>query len=496
MTATATTKFEAVIGLETHVQLSTESKMFSRSSATYQREEPNTVVDATSMALPGTLPVVNKRAVEHAIKIGLALNCKIAELTKFDRKQYMYPDLMKGYQISQYDEPICYDGYIDLPTDPPHRVRINRVHMEEDVARLVHIDAPTGGVMHSLLDINRAGVPLMEVVTEPDLRTAEQVELYITGLQAVIQYLGVGTASMEDGSFRCDANVSVRPAGSGTLGEKVEVKNMNRVRAVREAVQYETKRQIAAIKSGQRIVQETRGWMDGEKRTVTQRSKEDAHDYRYFPEPDIPPIRISTDWLASLEADMPELPESRKQRFVSDYGLSEYDSTILVSSKSTAEYFESMLGSLPGDESGDLPAYAKEAANWLNGEMARHMSASAIQDINDVGIEPASLARLVRRFQSRAINNTSAKIVFQEMLENGADPDAVIEERGLASIGDSGSLKPIVEQVISDNPEAVQDYKGGKGTAIRFLMGQVMKATRGTADPKSVMSMLTDALSE
>ena len=496
MTATATTKFEAVIGLETHVQLSTESKMFSRSSATYQREEPNTVVDATSMALPGTLPVVNKRAVEHAIKIGLALNCKIAELTKFDRKQYMYPDLMKGYQISQYDEPICYDGYVDLPTDPPHRVRINRVHMEEDVARLVHIDAPTGGVMHSLLDINRAGVPLMEVVTEPDLRTAEHVELYITGLQAIIQYLGVGTASMEDGSFRCDANVSVRPVGVEELGEKVEVKNMNRVRAVREAVQYETKRQIAAIKSGQRIVQETRGWMDGEKRTVTQRSKEDAHDYRYFPEPDIPPIRIGTDWLESLEADMPELPQSRKLRFVSDYGLSEYDSTILVSSKSTAEYFESMLGSMQVDGSGDLPAFAKEAANWLNGEMARHMSSNAIHDINDVGIEPASLARLVRRFQSRAINNTSAKIVFQEMLENGADPDAVIEERGLASIGDSGSLKPIVEQVISDNPEAVQDYKGGKGTAIRFLMGQVMKATRGTADPKSVMSMLTDALGE
>ena len=496
MTATATTNFEAVIGLETHVQLSTESKMFSRSSATYQREEPNTVVDATSMALPGTLPVVNKRAVEHAIKIGLALNCKIAELTKFDRKQYMYPDLMKGYQISQYDEPICYDGYIDLPSDPPHRVRINRVHMEEDVARLVHIDAPTGGVMYSLLDINRAGVPLMEVVTEPDLRTAEHVELYITGLQAIIQYLGVGTASMEDGSFRCDANVSVRPAGSEELGEKVEVKNMNRVRAVREAVQYETKRQIAAINSGQRIVQETRGWMDGEKRTVTQRSKEDAHDYRYFPEPDIPPIRIGADWLESLEADMPELPQSRKMRFVSDYGLSEYDSTILVSSKSTAEYFESMLGSLRGDESGDLPAFAKEAANWLNGEMARHMSANAIQDINDVGIGPASLAKLVRRFQSRTINNTSAKIVFQEMLESGSDPDAVIEERGLASIGDSGSLKPIVDQVISDNPEAVQDYKSGKGTAIRFLMGQVMKATRGTADPKSVMSMLTDALSE
>ena len=496
MIATGVTEYEAVIGLETHIQLSTESKMFSRSTATYQRQQPNTVVDPTSMALPGTLPVVNKRAVEHAIKIGLALNCKIAELTKFDRKQYMYPDLMKGYQISQYDEPICYDGYIDLPSDPPHRVRINRVHMEEDVARLVHIDSPTGGVMHSLLDINRAGVPLMEVVTEPDLRTAEHVEMYITGLQAIIQYLGVGTASMEEGSFRCDANVSIRPVGSSELGDKVEVKNMNRVRAVREAIEYETERQVAAIESGLRIVQETRGWMDGEKRTVTQRSKEDAHDYRYFPEPDIPPIRIGSDWLESLRADMPELPESRKRRFVNDFGLSDYDATILVSSKSTAEYFESMLDSLDRDRYDDLAAFAKEAANWLNGEMARHMSASSIDDICDVGIEPASLTKLVRRFQSRTINNTSAKIVFQEMLKSGADPDDVIEDRGLASIGDSGSLRPIVDRVISENPEAVKDYRGGKETAIRFLMGQVMKTTRGTADPTSVMSMLTEALTE
>lgn len=496
MIAIGATEYEAVIGLETHIQLSTESKMFSRSTATYQRQQPNTVVDPTSMALPGTLPVVNKRAVEHAIMIGLALNCKIAGLTKFDRKQYMYPDLMKGYQISQYDEPICYDGFVDLPSDPPHRVRINRVHMEEDVARLVHIDSPTGGVMHSLLDINRAGVPLMEVVTEPDLRTAEHVELYITGLQAIIQYLGVGTASMEEGSFRCDANVSVRPVGSSELGDKVEVKNMNRVRAVREAIEYETERQVAAIESGQRIVQETRGWMDGEKRTVTQRSKEDAHDYRYFPEPDIPPIRIGSDWLESLRADMPELPESRKRRFVNDFGLSDYDATILVSSKSTAEYFESMLDSFVSDGYDDLAAFAKEAANWLNGEMARHMSASSIDDICDVGIEPASLTKLVRRFQSRTINNTSAKIVFQEMLESGGDPDEVIKDRGLASIGDPGSLRPIVDRVISENPEAVKDYRGGKETAIRFLMGQVMKATRGTADPTLVMSMLTEVLTE
>ena len=495
MTATATeTDFEAVIGLETHVQLSTESKMFSRSSAAYQRQEPNTVVDPTSMALPGTLPVVNKRAVDSAIKIGLALNCHIAETTKYDRKQYMYPDLMKGYQISQYDEPICYDGYINLPSDPPHRVRINRVHMEEDVARLVHIDSPTGGVMHSLLDINRAGVPLMEVVTEPDLRTEEHVELYITSLQAIIQYLGVGTASMEEGSFRCDANVSVRRVGSTELGEKVEVKNMNRVRAVREAIEYETKRQVASILSGERIVQETRGWLDGDKRTVSQRSKEDAHDYRYFPEPDIPPIHINSAWVDDLRGEMPELPLSRKGRFIEEYGLSDYDATILVSSRSTAEYFETMLDTAPSNKDGDVASFAKEAANWLNGEMARHMSANSINDIRTVGVEPSALATLVRHFQARTINNTSAKIVFQEMVDSGANPDEVIAERGLASVGDSQSLTPIVDKVIADNPSAVQDYKGGKPTAIRFLMGQVMKATRGTADPKVVMSMLSDAL--
>ena len=497
MTQTATrTKYEAVIGLETHVQLNTESKMFSNSSAAYQRQDANTLVDPTSMALPGTLPVVNRRAVEYAIKIGLALNCKVAEVTKFDRKQYMYPDLMKGYQISQYDEPICFGGYIDLPTEPPHRVRINRVHMEEDVARLVHIDSPTGGVMHSLLDINRAGVPLMEVVTEPDLRTPEHVEAYITGLQAIVQYLGVGTASMEEGSFRCDANVSIRPVGSSELGEKVEVKNMNRVRAVREAIEFETERQIAAVESGERIVQETRGWLDGEKRTVPQRSKEDAHDYRYFPEPDIPPIRIGQDWLDALRNDLPELPARRKRRFIDDYGLSDYDATILVSSKPTAEYYEAMIAAGTSGTDGDASGFAKEAANWLNGEMARHMSANDISDVYAVGIDPSALARLVSRFQSREINNTSAKIVFQEMISSGADPDAVIAERGLASVGDADALTPIVQQVIDDNPSAVDDYRGGKETAIRFLMGQVMKATRGTADPKSVMSLLSEALKE
>lgn len=494
MSTATTTKFEAVIGLETHVQLNTTSKMFSWSGATYQKASPNSLVDPVSMALPGTLPVVNKRAIESAIAIGLALNCDIAEVTKFDRKQYTYPDLMKGYQISQYDEPICLDGWIDLPTDEPCRVGINRVHMEEDVARLIHIDSPTGGVMHSLLDINRSGVPLMEIVTEPDLRSTEQVEAYITSLQAIVRYLGVGTANMEEGSFRCDANISVRPAGSSILGEKVEVKNMNRIRAVCEAVEYEIRRQIDAIGRGERVEQETRGWMDGEKVTVTQRSKEDAHDYRYFPEPDIPPLRISRDWVKTIHSGMPELPLAKKHRFMTDWDLSDYDASLLVDQLTSAEYFEEVMATAADESAKDQAEFAKATANWLNGEMARSMHEADLQDMNQTRVDPASLAVLVRKFQKREINNNAAKRVFDEMFQNGADPEEVIQRLGLAAVANVDELTPIIEEVLAANESAVADYKSGKTTAIRFLMGQVMKATRGRADAQVVMGMLEEAM--
>ena len=489
-------QFEAVIGLETHVQLNTKSKMFSWSGAGYQKASPNTLVDPVSMALPGTLPVVNKRAVESAISIGLALNCDIAEVTKFDRKQYTYPDLMKGYQISQYDEPICTDGWVDLPTEEPCRVGINRVHMEEDVARLIHIDSPTGGVMHSLLDINRAGVPLMEIVTEPDMRTPEQVEAYITTLQSIIRYLGVGTANMEEGSFRCDANISVRPVGSTKLGEKVEVKNMNRVRAVREAVEHEIERQIAAIGRGEKIVQETRGWMDGEKLTVTQRSKEDAHDYRYFPEPDIPPLRIGRKWVGEVESKMPELPLPKKQRFMSTWGLSDYDASLLIDTRTLAEYFEAVMESVGGESEREQASFAKETANWLNGEMARLMHENDVHNVNETQVAPSALAILVRKFQKREINNNSAKRVFAEMFNKGADPEEVIQRLGLASVGDTDELTPIIEEVLANNESAVTDYRSGKTNAIRFLMGQVMKATRGRADAQVVMQLLGEAMDD
>ena len=368
--------------------------------------------------------------------------------------------------------------------------------MEEDVARLIHVDAPTGGVMHSLLDINRSGVPLMEIVTEPDMRTPEQVETYITTLQSIIRYLGVGTANMEEGSFRCDANISVRPKGSTEFGEKVEVKNMNRARAVREAVEHEIERQIAAIGRGERIVQETRGWMDGEKVTVTQRSKEDAHDYRYFPEPDIPPLHIGRDWVSDIAAEMPELPLAKKHRFIDSWGLSDYDASLLVETRSSAEYFEAVMDTAAGESERDQANFAKETANWLNGEMARLMHEHDVHSVNETKVAPVALSVLVRKFQKREINNNSAKRVFGEMFENGSDPEEVIERLGLAALGDADELAPIIQDVLATNSAAVDDYRSGKTTAIRFLMGQVMKATRGRADAQTVMRLLGEAMDE
>ncbi len=488
------TEYEAVIGLETHVQLNTKSKMFSVSSAEYQSTEPNTIVDPVSLALPGTLPVVNRTAVESAIMIGLALGCSIADVTKFDRKQYNYPDLLKGYQISQYDEPICFDGRVELPGETETAVRINRVHMEEDVAKLVHVEGLNGQPGYALMDVNRAGVPLMEIVTEPDLRTADDVVAYIETLQSIIRYLGVGTANMEEGSFRCDANISVRPRGSEELGTKVEVKNMNRISAVARAVSYEIDRQIAAIEDGERIVQETRGWNDGSDRTVVQRSKEEANDYRYFPEPDIPPLVISREWVDEIKQKLPELPAERKLRFMEEFALSEYDARLLTGARSTAEYFEDVVTA--GNASGpdERKVLAKEAANWLNGEMARLMNAESIEDVSTTRIQPAQLASLIGRSLKREVNSSTAKQVFEEMWNSGADPDEIIEDRGLGMVSDTSSLEPVVEQVIAGNPAAVEDYMGGKETAVRFLMGQVMKETKGQADPPLVMQMLGEKL--
>lgn len=487
-------EYEAVIGIETHVQLKTRSKMFGTSSADYQNAEPNTLVDEVSMALPGALPVVNETAVEYAMMIGMAINCNIARITKFDRKNYTYPDLMKGYQITQMDEPICYEGYVDLPIEDAIRVRINRVHMEEDVARLIHVEGPRGGTVHSLIDINRAGTPLMEVVTEPDMHTSEQVEAYINNLQHIIRYLGVGTANMEEGSFRCDANISVRPKGMKELTTKVEVKNMNRVRAVVRAVEYEIKRQIAANESGERIIQETRGWDDGKGITVPQRSKEEANDYRYFPEPDIPPLIISEDWIERTQEAMPELPIPRKARFVKEWGLSEYDADLLTVIRSTADYFESVCEGVKALSADVKQAFAKAASNWLTGEMARMMNEDELVNMNDTKVSPEALATLVEKFRKREINNNSAKQVFEIMYKQGTKPEKIIEDLGLIVVSGADSLGPIVDEVIANNEKAVNDYLGGKEVALKSLMGQVMKATRGQADPVQATDMIKEKL--
>ena len=488
------TQYETVIGLEVHVQLRTRSKMFCSCGADYQLMPPNTRVCAVCLALPGTLPVVNSRAVEDAIKIGLALNCKVAETTKFDRKNYAYPDLMKGYQISQYDVPICYDGYMDVPGDPSSRIGIERVHMEEDVARLIHIPGQDGEAGHTLMDVNRAGVPLMEVVSRPDLRSTSQVEAYISNLQMIIRYLDVGTANMEEGSFRCDANVSIRPAGSTELGAKVEIKNMNRIRAVTRALEYEVARQTEVAQDGGRIVQETRGWDDELGVTVSQRSKEDAHDYRYFPEPDLPPLRIDASIVDQIRSELPELPALRKDRFQQSWGLPEYDAALLTSTRTTADYFEQVVRSVGAMAKGEMSAFAKETANWLNGEMARHMNNDGTTNVFDTRIKPENLAVLVGRFGRRELNNAGAKQVFGEMYRSGADADEVIEQQGLQQVSDTSELDPVADEVIQANPSAVRDYLGGKKTAVRFLVGQVMKATRGKADPQVVAGILQSKL--
>ena len=488
------TTYEAVIGLEVHVQLRTESKMFCSCGADYQMSPPNTRVCPVCLALPGTLPVVNSQAVEDAIRIGLALNCNVAETTKFDRKNYAYPDLMKGYQISQYDVPICYDGYMDLPGDPAPRIGIERVHMEEDVARLIHVPGQNGEPGHTLMDVNRAGVPLMEVVSRPDMRTTEQVEAYISNLQMIIRYLNVGTANMEEGSFRCDANVSVRPAGSTELGAKVEIKNMNRIRAVTRALEHEIARQTKVVEDGGRVVQETRGWDDEQGVTVPQRSKEDAHDYRYFPEPDLPPLQIDAETVDEIRSGLPELPALRKDRFQRSWGLPEYDADLLTSSKNTADYFEEVLRSAGTMARSEMSAFAKETANWLNGEMARHMNNDGTSNVFDTRVKPENLAVLVGRFGRREINNAGAKQVFGEMYQSGAEADHVIEQQGLRQVSDTSELDPIADEVIRANPNAVRDYLGGKKTAVRFLVGQVMKATRGNADPQVVTGILQSKL--
>jgi aspartyl-tRNA(Asn)/glutamyl-tRNA(Gln) amidotransferase subunit B len=477
-------EFETVIGLEVHAQLLTKSKMYCRCSADYANAPPNTHVCPVCLGMPGVLPTMNQRAIEYVMMTALALNCPISSHSKFDRKNYPYPDLMKGYQISQFDAPIGLKGWINIEVDGvKKKVGITRVHLEEDVAKMIHHNAEVGE-SYSLVDVNRAGTPLMEIVGEPDLRSPEEARQYLIKLRTILQYLGVSTGNMEEGSFRCDANISIRPLNTTELGPKVEVKNMNSFRAVYRAMEYEAKRQKKLIEEGQRLVQETRGWVEEDGKTVSQRSKEYAHDYRYFPEPDLPPLCIDQKWIERIQAELPELPESRRDRFMSQYGLPLYDANLLTESKMMADYYESCLN--PG---GTSPAKAKTVSNWLLGEFTRLMNATNT-DIAATKVTPAHFCRLIDLVQTGTISGTSAKPVFEEMFKSGKQADEIIQQQGLSQITDTHEIEKAVEQIIAANPQPVADYKAGKTQAVKFLIGQIMKVTRGRANASLVQELL------
>ena len=491
-TSPAATEYEVVIGLEVHSQLLTESKMFCACSAAYQDAPPNTTVCAVCLGLPGALPVMNRRAVDYVIRTGLALGCDISGFTKFDRKNYPYPDLMKGYQISQYDLPIAYGGCLNIETDSGEKpIGVTRVHLEEDVAKLFH-RADDFGENYSLLDINRAGVPLMEIVSEPDMRSPDEARSYLTQLQSILRYIGVSSANMEEGNFRCDANISIRPLGSSEFGAKVEIKNMNSFRAVHRALQYESERQVRAVKEGEPIVQETRGWDEGAGSTFTQRTKEYAHDYRYFPEPDLPPLAIGDDWVQEVREVLPELPAARKQRFMAQYGLPEYDANLLTIGKPTADYFESVV-CLKGESGEALEQFAKQVSNWILGELGRLLN-EGNSDIASVKIAPEGFVELLNMVSEGTLSNNMAKTVFEEMFHSGESPAKIAEEQGLVQISDTDALGNAVDEAIAANPKPVSEYLEGKEQAIRFLVGQVMRITRGQANPQLAMQLLKERL--
>ena len=482
--------YETIIGLEVHAQLLTRSKMYCRCSSDYASAPPNTHVCPVCLGLPGVLPVINRQAVEYAMMTALALNCPISEHTKFDRKNYPYPDLMKGYQISQYDAPIGQRGWLTIEVDgKTKKIGITRVHLEEDVAKLLHRTSPNGED-YSLVDVNRSGVPLMEIVGEPDLRSPEEARQYLIKLRSILQYLGVSTGNMEEGSFRCDANISLLPEGSSEYTAKVEVKNMNSFKAVYLAMEYEARRQRQAMAEGTRLVQETRGWVEAGGKTVSQRSKEYAHDYRYFPEPDLPPLIISREWVEAVRARLPELPEARRDRFMAQYGLPLKVASQITDSKAMADYFEDCLNT--GEK---IPP--KEVSNWLLGEVSGILNANNI-DITEFRsrLPPRNFVFLLNQQQQGIVNSTTGKTVLEEMFQTGKTADLIIKEKGLLQISDTRQLEETVMQVIHSNAQAVADYGAGKEAALKFLVGQVMKATKGRANPTLVNGVLKQKLAE
>lgn len=474
-------EFESVMGLEVHAQLLTKSKAFTPVSAEFGAE-PNTNVTPLCLGHPGTLPVLNENLVRFTIKMGLATNCQIAPRSIFARKNYFYPDLPKGYQISQYDTPICYNGWVDIELEDgsTKRIRINRIHMEEDAGKSIHDQDP----FNTLVDLNRAGTPLIEIVTEPDFRTPAETYAYLTKIKQIVQYLEICDGNMEEGSLRCDANVSIRPLGSPTLGTRTELKNMNSFRNVERAVIYEIERQKQVVSSGGKIVQQTLLWDSNKMVTRMMRSKEEAHDYRYFPEPDIPTVIVTEQMLAEIKAELPEMPDVRRARFIKELQLPEFDATVLTENRYMADYYESVLTYL------NAP---KPVANLILGEVRRVLNEQSI-DIEDFPVSPERLAELVTLKEQNVISSSAMQTVFNAMLDRTDTATALAQELNLMQVSDTSVIEPVVDRILSQNPDKVEQYRGGKTGLLGFFVGQIMRETGGQANPELVRNLVTSKL--
>jgi aspartyl-tRNA(Asn)/glutamyl-tRNA(Gln) amidotransferase subunit B len=473
-------KYEVVIGLEVHAQLKTKSKIFAPDGTEFGAE-PNSQTSPITLGMPGVLPVLNKEVVNMAILTGLALNCEIPERCKFDRKQYFYPDLPKGYQISQYDEPICAGGWVDVKGK---RIGITRAHLEEDAGKLVHAGASgLAGSSYSLVDLNRAGTPLLEIVSEPDMRSSEEAKEFMETLRSIVRYIGVCDGNLEEGSMRCDANISVMPKGSTEFGTRAEIKNVNSFRALQRAIEYEIDRQIEIVEEGGKVVQETRLWDDNAGITSSMRGKEDAHDYRYFPEPDLMPLHIERDWVDRIRVQMPELPDEKYRRYIG-LGLSEYDASVIVEQMNLALFFDEVL---------KAGVNAKAAVNFLTGEIAAYLKEEKIE-INETKLTAQSLADLISLIENGTISNNIGKQIVVEMMKDGKTAAQIVEEKGLSQISDTGAIKEIVQKVVDANPAEAASYMAGKIQLLGFFVGQVMKETKGRANPQTVNELLREIL--
>ncbi|MFD2211881.1 Asp-tRNA(Asn)/Glu-tRNA(Gln) amidotransferase subunit GatB [Virgibacillus halophilus] len=473
--------FETIIGLEVHVELKTKSKIFSPSDNQFG-SDPNTNVNPIDLGYPGTLPVLNEEAVNFAMKAAMALNCEIATDTKFDRKNYFYPDNPKAYQISQFDQPIGEHGWIEIEVGgKKKRIGITRLHLEEDAGKLTHGDSG-----HSLVDFNRQGTPLIEIVSEPDMRSPEEAYAYLEKLKNIIQYTGVSDVKMQEGSLRCDANISLRPIGQEEFGVKAELKNLNSFSFVQKGLEFEEQRQKKVLLSGGEILQETRRFDEKTKETILMRVKEGSDDYRYFPEPDLVPLYIDEEWKERIRASIPELPDARRERYVSKLGLSEYDANVLTSSKEMSDFFE---------EAVQHGADIKQASNWLMGEISAYMN-KHLKELHDLAITPEALAKMIKLIEDGTISSKIAKKVFAELVDKGGDPEQIVKDKGLVQISDEGQLTEIITGILDQNEQSIIDFKNGKDRALGFLVGQVMKATKGQANPPMVNKILQQEMNK